>query len=452
MNKKISLLLPVLFIYLTLVNLSASAINGNGYKIKIQLLDPQSKTIYLYGYFGGESYLFDSAYSAKGKFELKSKTKKIEKGIYSVQTTPEQKLFDIMIDQSTQFSIITNEKNPFEHYNIQKSDENILFFEYQKAIINHLNITPFIETSPNSFLSNYTKALQEVDFQDFLKNISNETSNEYFGIDQLEQLVMFHYFDQINFKDKRLLRTPLKINIPYYFGSLFENYIEDRNTCFILLNHFLEGTIDTNNRPIDLEVQFYYLKKIMQNYLYNKPGFDTLFVYLYDHYYKPEMDQWNIFNDSDQRIYENMQARKRRTFPGHFVNTIEAYDIQKNKVNIDSVKTKYKILWLWDPDCDHCVEETPDLFEFYKQNHLRYNFEVIAISITEDYNRWKSFIEENQLFWINLSYAMGEPNYDLIDFFDLMVTPGIFLIDENNKIIARQFPIKNLKTIFEQIN
>ena len=51
--------------------------------------------------------------------------------------------------------------------------------------------------------------------------------------------------------------------------------------------------------------------------------------------------------------------------------------------------------------------------------------------------------------WMNGSYSMGEPNYDLVDFFDLLATPGIFIIDKNHKIIARQFPLSKLGEIFE---
>lgn len=447
---KILLLFTISFFSIT--TFAKSIEHASGYNIKVELTDHLYQTIYLYGYYGGEAYLFDSASSAKGKFIFKSKKRIIENGIYSIQNSTDQKLFDLIINQSKAFSVITTGKSPLNYIKIDQSEENILFFEYQKAVINKLDLTPYIETSPNSILSNYAKALQEIDFKSFMEKISGDILNsDSTGVDNIEKLIMLHYFDQIDFKDKRLLRTPLKVDIDYYFVTLFENFIEDKNDCFLYLNQFLQGTIDAKLRPNDNEVQFYYLKTIMQNYLYNKPGFDTLFVYLYDYFYKPENDQWNIFSESDQRIFKNMAERKRRILPNHTIASIEAFDIHRNKIAIDSIQTKYKILWLWDPDCDHCLIETPKLLDFYNQFHKPLNFEVIAISITEDFDRWKKYIEENKLNWVNLSYAMGEPNYDLVDFFDLMVTPGIFLIDQNNKIIDRQFPIEKLSIIFEKL-
>ena len=441
------LFLICLFIFLPSNSSASGNSKSKGYRIVIEIKDSKLEQLYLLGYYGGESFVFDSASSLKGKYIFEDSKKEIPVGIYSIITSKNQHLFDIMVEKSKFFKIVSSEKTPLLYQEIKQSDENVMFFEYQKAFENNQDLTPFIETSPGSFLSNYVKSKHLFDPNIFIRgSFSPENSG---STEDIDRQILKHYFDQIVLNDQRLLRTPLELDVNFYFVSMFDTMISNESDYYEYINDFLNRTINPNNRQNSLETQFFYLKKIMQQYLYNSSKFDTLFVYLYDQYYKPELDQWNIFNESDQRIFSSVVERKRRTFPGHIIEPIEMYDKDKNKISTENIHTDFIILWLWDPDCDHCVEETPILYDFYKKNHNKYNFEVMAVSITEDYNRWLKFITENQLNWINVSYAMGEPNYDLVDFFDLLATPGIFIMDKNHKIIARQFPLSKLTEIFE---
>ncbi|HNX21795.1 MAG TPA: thioredoxin-like domain-containing protein [Bacteroidales bacterium] len=441
------LFLVCIFLLVPLSLTASSSSKNVGYSIVIEIKDSKIEQLYLLGYYGGESFVFDSAFSSKGKYKFDDPKKDIPVGIYSVVTSKNQHLFDIMVEKSKFFKIVSSEKTPLLYQEIKQSDENVMFFEYQKAFEDNQDLTPFMETSPGSFLSNYVKSKHLFNPNIFVSgSFSIENSNT---TEDIDKQILKHYFDQITLQDPRLLRTPLLLDINFYFVSMFDTMISNESEYYDYLNDFLNRTIDTNNRQNSLETQFYYLKKIMQQYLYNSSKYDTLFVYLYDHYYKPDLDQWNIFDESDQRIFKSVAERKRRTLLGHVIEPIAVYDKYKNKLSTQNFNTDYTIIWLWDPDCDHCVEETPVLYDFYQKNHLKYNFEVLAVSITEDYNRWIKYINDNQLNWINGSYAMGDPSYDLVDFFDLLATPGIFIIDKNHKIIARQFPLSKLSEIFE---
>jgi thiol-disulfide isomerase/thioredoxin len=418
-----------------------------GYKITIKLDNYKENLLFLVAYYGGEPYILDTAFSHKGVYTFAKKRVVLQSGIYSIQTASNQNVFDLIVDQSRYFEIETAFENPLHYKSIKKSEENIHFFEYQKGEVTQQDLTPYLETSPNSLLSKYVKAKHF----SITKTFQKDTSLTHLNLSTKEknQYLLTHFFDPIDLKDKRLFRTPLKINIRYYFSELLSEEVLEEKELFNIVNQFLERTIDTNIRPIDLEIHFFYVKKLMQLYMSNIPQFDSLFVYLHDHYFIPEQDQWGIFDASFNRVFSMVAERKRRTMPGRFIEPLIAYDSAKHAVSTEDVHSDYTIIWFWDPDCDHCITETPVLHDFYKQKHRSLNFEVIAVSVTEDYERWIKFIQENQLEWINLSYAMGEPNYDFLDFFDLMTTPGIFLIDKDHKIIARQVSLDKIQNILE---
>lgn len=419
----------------------------NGYKISIKLNQYPDNTLYLVAYKGGDPSVIDSAFSKNGVFTFTQKQMLLQSGIYSLLSKTNESIFDILIDQSRFFKIETNFKNPLNYISIKKSEENILFFEYQKAVASKQDLSTFMETIPNSFLSKYIKAIHFPITETFF--LDTNFMNKNLSTDEINQYIFNHYFDHIDLSDKRLFRTPLKINTKFYFSQLFSQMVTEDHEMFQFVDQFFKRTIDTNTRPIDFEIQNFYVKKLMQLYMNNIPQFDTLYLYLYDHYFYPEKDQWGIFDDSYNRIFSMISERKRRTMPGRYIEPLIAYDSEKQAVNSKDIQSKFTIIWFWDPDCEHCVTETPVLHEFYKQKHRELNFEVIAVSVTDDYDRWIKFIQDHHLEWINLSYAMGEPNYDFLDYFDLTSTPGVFIIDNDHKIIGRQISLDKIQKILK---
>lgn len=419
----------------------------SGYKISITLNHYDDNVLYLVNYYAGESAVIDSSFSKKGVFNFTNKKTKLHSGIYSIQTATNQQLFDILIDKSRFFTIETDYETPLQYLSIKKSEENIQFFEYQKALVTDQDLTPFLETSPNSLLSKYVKAQNFPIYQTLFSDTAFLNNN--LSIDQINHHIFKSYFDHIDLKDDRLFRSPLSINIKLYFSELMSQMIQDDEEMFSTVDRFLERTIDTNTRPINAEIQYYYVKKLMQLYISNLPEFDTLFLYLYDHYYYPDNDQWGIFDASYKRVFTMVEARKRKTMVGKYIDPIEAFDKDKKKINTKDLKCNYIILWFWDPDCEHCVIETPELHDFYISKHNELSFEVVAVSVTDDHERWVKCSDENHLEWINLSYSMGDPNYDFLDYFDLVATPGIFVIDKDHKIIARQISLDKIKKLLE---
>jgi hypothetical protein len=75
---------------------------------------------------------------------------------------------------------------------------------------------------------------------------------------------------------------------------------------------------------------------------------------------------------------------------------------------------------------------------------------VYAVALTEDEEAWLDFIKENNLDWINVSCVHGMLDYDFIDFFDIITTPSILLMDKNHKIISRELSFSKLKKIMEK--
>ena len=143
----------------------------------------------------------------------------------------------------------------------------------------------------------------------------------------------------------------------------------------------------------------------------------------------------------------------RKLAPGAQIPELTAFDINGKQHSTNEIRTKYTILWFWDPDCDHCQEMTPVLHDLYQEKADELDFEVFAVEVNDDYERWTAFSEKYGLDdWINLSTSMGETSEDFIEYFDIVTTPVILLIDneKNHVIIARQITLEEVEQMMRR--
>lgn len=405
-----------------------------GYKIKITIEDIQDKILYITGNYGDESYIFDSVkVNKKGSFTLQHKQRHIPAGIYQVNNRKGETYFDFIIDRSRDFSITTSKDRFWEQFVVENSEENQLYYlfkkEYQYDVPSNSYIENLLETSPEALLSKYIQAhYYELETPVFLMedNFTTDVLAEY-------DYLIEHFFDNVDFSDPRLLRVPLDLKVDVYFSQLLVQHADTLN-CEI--DKFIARAKHNE------EMEHYYLKYFYHLFDDGNPLHDAILVHLYDIYCHDHRCDW-LDEQSSRRLYREVN-RKRKTLPGQIVPPLEGVDFEGELFSTASIENSYFILWFWDPDCEDCLELTPELFEFYETFSELYDFEVVAISVTEDFERWSDFVTQNNFYWVNLSYALGEPNYDFIDYFDLITTPGIFLLSKEHKIIARQFSLDDL--------
>ena len=100
------------------------------------------------------------------------------------------------------------------------------------------------------------------------------------------------------------------------------------------------------------------------------------------------------------------------------------------------LKSKYKILVFWDSECEVCIEKVSHIQADY--NELKtMGAEVFAVYTEAEYDQWKQYIADNELNWINVSDPEGVGTYDYD--YGTYKTPRLYLLDENNIILAKDF-------------
>ena len=91
---------------------------------------------------------------------------------------------------------------------------------------------------------------------------------------------------------------------------------------------------------------------------------------------------------------------------------------------VDNPKNRYVILDFWATWCGPCVKSIPTLKELYAKYHDK-GLEIYSISQDSNAKEWKSFVEKNEMTWINVLDRGGNSNKD----YDIKYIPRVLLID-----------------------
>jgi peroxiredoxin len=246
-----------------------------------------------------------------------------------------------------------------------------------------------------------------------------------------------HYWDYTDFNDDRLLFTPIFENkFKYYFESLV---IKHPDTLKKEVDYII-GKIKNNNS----DMMRYCLATMLNDYANSKiMGQDALYVYIVLNYYAKGKAPWTdsaslkkMIADAEdlEPVLIGKTAQNFAVFDTTLVNYTRLYDMNTKP---------YKLLVFWSPDCGHCKKEIPVLDSLYP-SFLKNDCDVFSVSTVADEGKgenialWKKFIKDNKLRFKN--YA--DPKYQMSPLFKVLFkikgTPEYFLLDKDNKIIAKK--------------
>ena len=421
-------------------------------------------------YYGDKQFAKDTAeIDDEGRFVF-SGDETLDHGMYMV-VLPDGNYFEMIVTED-RFSFTTSLDNLIGNMKFSNSNENEKFYGYmqfisqkQKALkelqLKKENVsekeaksidlqiekmgkivmdfqTNFTSNNPNILFSKILNASKDVEIPN-LPLLADGTENK----DLQFQYYKSHFFDNFDFSDSRLIRTPV-------FHSKINTYLENLTakipdsiivSCDYLIEKSRENT-DVFKYVVSYLTSTYERSKIM--------GLEKVFVHLVNKYYKTNEVTW-VDEAQMFKIIDRAETIEPLMIGSKAPNLV-LRDTSNFIHNLYAINKDLTMLIFYDPDCGHCKEVVSDV----KQNYDEWlnngiSIEVIAICVELDRDKWIEFINNYDTGdWINVAefktYVDGEFNRQndpyvtpfpyVKQIYDINGTPKIYLLDKDKNILV----------------
>lgn len=444
----------------------------SGYKIDFKVKGWKDTTVYLGHYYGEQTYLKDTATAnTQGAFTFNNQNS-LPQGVYFLVIN-KSKIFDFVVGRDQNFTLETSSADYIRNMVVKDDDDNRLFFENMlfnmernveaEPLIKILRDSSLTEDQKKSARESFSKVNEKVTtYQKDLISKNPKTltarllkANQPIdipappkkangSIDSTFQLRYYreHFFDNFDLADDALLRMPR----PFYQEKIKEYlsklYAPIADTIIVAIDKMVAKA---KRNP---ETYKYLVWNCV--FLYQNPdimGLDAVYVSLYDKYFASgEMNYW--ISDPVKKNLKDYAEKLRSSLVGKTGANLIMQDQNLMKRSMYDIKNKYTILFIFDPDCSHCKEETPKLVEFYNKNKTKFDVEVFAVSSDTSLVKMKSFIKEFKTPWITVNGPRTFLPKHYSEFYHAETTPAVYILDNKHKIIAKKLPVKQMEDFF----
>ncbi len=458
MKYSLSLILTILSVF----------VYAEGLEIRLQLDMAANKKVFLAHYYLGNIYSDDSVQlDANGAGILKRDTL-LPQGLYKIYLD-DKNHFDFLLGADQQFSL-SNASFSGESIHVNGAVETEEFISYidflnnlkktrfelqekmktaspgeKQQLQNELNdLTPELQRYwlrkkdefPNTFLSKFLLAnyVPELDITSLPEEVQNNDSLLLIKRFYYQQK---HFWDYFDYTDERFLYTPFyKPKLETWFNKvLFQSYDSVREPVF----QFIEDV--RPSRRIFQFVNSWFLNSAINS---NILGMDALFVELARTYYLSGEAFW-VTEESLKKIRENVMFLEQNLI-GKKSPDLTLENVDGEYVNLHKLEAKITIVLIFEPECSHCKEFVPKFHEEVYQKYKDQGLKVYAIYSMDNKEEWTEFLTKHNLYdWINVWDPNNDSNFKIS--YDARKTPGVYVIDKNEVIIAKKLTIEQLDNI-----
>jgi peroxiredoxin len=453
---------------------SVAAQARDGYSIRLHYTDLKETTILLAKYFGKglpTIYKVDSVrLNAKGEGTLTS-SEKIVGGIYLLLPSDMRSFNEVLLNNGDDFSVEINSSVSPNTISFKNTVENDRFQEYQRYLIDFSTRQEGFKTQlaaartkkdstavtekrqemgkelvayrrslvqkyPGSLIASVLSALEVPEIPPAPKDAKGKIDSTF-----AYRYLKAHYWDGFNFKDERLIHTPIyDAKLDEYFNNLVVPSPDSVTKEADWILGETRGQTQLFNYTLSWITQFAERSKIM--------GMDAAFVHMVEKYYARGDATW--LPDSTVQKYLDRIAKIGPNMIGKIAPDLDMQTMDGKTVKLSDVKAKYTVLLFYSPDCGHCITEVPKLDSMYRAVLKGKGAKVFAVRTEGSEQQWKDFVAKNKIQdWINV----WDPGYTSAfrSKYDVYSTPVIYLLDDKKIIRGKRLDYSTIPKVMEML-
>jgi len=422
----------------------------------------------LVGVWGDQNFLADSTMvDASGHLVLRRK-KLLPSGFYTF-LLPSMKQLSILVDKDQRMTMRAKATDFLGTMQVEGSTNTDLFYrtlqfqskqdpelnqlsatmnksavnspEFQQAKQRQLQILEERKTYlegiykqyPDAFFTKFKIAGQNPEFKEF-KKPNGDT-------DTLRQLVYYrdHFWDGVDFKDDRLLNTPVIANkLKRYIKELTPQQPDS-----------LIKVSDALVRRVVNDRQYfkYFTNWIALQYENTKTTVmdgEAVYVHIIKNFFTPELAFWDKpenLKGLQKHVWEMEASLLNRKGPD-----VRALDVNGQEKSIYEITAPMVVVFMYSPDCEHCQKEAGEVEVLSRKWKSRgVEFFGIAVSTTDE--EWRKFVKEKGFTFTNV---FDPTNRAIYAKYFVDITPEIYVLNKDRIIVGKNLHPNQLETIFER--
>ncbi|MDY0990509.1 thioredoxin-like domain-containing protein [Flavobacterium sp. CFBP9031] len=247
-----------------------------------------------------------------------------------------------------------------------------------------------------------------------------------------------HYWEGVDFNDNMLLNTPYLYGKTGQYMSLF--HIKDTTNSKEAINDLL------TKASVNPDAYHVIQEALLNMYLIKQSDFfnEEIGIYILQN----ERNQ-AFTPDWRKDIINSRISYIKKNSIGSLAADLPLKDQKGIKQSLRNIKSKYTVLYFFDPDCSRCMQVTPVVKEWLS-NTAPKDITILGIYVNNDKAEWNKYINENSFpkNWINV---WGDSDFVKIrtDYW-LDNIPSIYLLDENKKVLLKDVNYKQLINHFNE--
>lgn len=246
-------------------------------------------------------------------------------------------------------------------------------------------------------------------------------------------------WENVDFRDVRLLYTPVVANkLKRYITELT---VQHQDSIISAAKYLIDKTLDAP------EYYKFFVNWIALKYEPTKSSLmdaEAVYVAMIQNYITYERAFW-----SDSTNIWRLQERAKEmsaSLLGKKAPNVTANDVSGTPRSIYDIKAPYIVVFMYNPTCHHCIEETPKLVSLYKEWKDK-GLEVYGIALDTDDKEWKAFLQEYQVPWINVH---DPTNRSIYAKYFVDITPELYVINPERKLIAKNIKVAQLEEVLRR--
>jgi thiol-disulfide isomerase/thioredoxin len=437
-------------------------------RITITVQGLASGTAKMIGVSGDQNYIIDTTLvDGSGRMVFQRATP-YPAGFYYV-LLPDYTNIQMLLDANQRFSLSTVQASLIMEMKVEGSLENELLYgnlKFQQPLDNQMKIwatqqknrgadTPefqdlqkkidslttvrkehilgFAKSHPKAFFTKFKLSGQNPDLQ--------QPKNEDGSLNIPLQTWLYRegLWENVDFSDMRLLRTPIVHN-------KLTRYIKD-----LTLQH-PDSIIFSADRLLAKVADYPEYFKFFANFvpLTYRPGESSLMdaeavqVHMVKNYFTKEKAFWST--DEDLAKLAKQASEMEASLLGRKGPDVQAMDTNGKMRSIYEMTSPYIVVFMWNPECSHCKEETPQLIQLLKEWKPK-GLDVYGIAVNTTEAEFKRVAKEYGMTWNNV---FDPTNRAIYAKYYVDNTPEIYVLNPDRIIIGKNLKASQIATVVER--